>query len=1677
MSKDKSAKKSFYNRGKFGSKKKVISQGSNSTLQQINSAIGGQDKMFNGGSPVLFNAVKNPIIRAFKSKNVYQHVEVEPGTAVEDIEEDDFDLPEPTIENVVNATIAAQIAVRQATHATNLGHIAASGMAAATMQLKNTELMMQNETLLEAIELQRPKLMDSFNSQHANWVKEKEKYEQRQTKLMQVFTDVFGLTTLTTVKQFIDNNQFRRAWYEICTANAVTATGHQNTAILLDEMNNQTFDASTTSFASLESNLQLLEEQLVEHGEAPPTDEHRLYQLVKALKTSPGQEFENEINYVEMDGKTYAEARLLFGRKAATLASSQTLATVHSKPDGGRTIKLTHVTNNDKAKNSGKKAQHKNLKCNNCGKTNHNTKDCFYLDVECRKCGGMGHVAKNCTNGTNDNMDVDEGNGKMGNTKGGTSSSNFGSKFNNKNKAYFNVFDFTTQNGNAATHHQTDHLIGAKVACYLLLMVMPQHVKEPIQIILDSGASTHMLPIGQLCLNFRKSIGLVRLGDTDNTLSIMGIGDTYMDNVTEVLHVQGLLIGILSVSRFDKIQFRTEFVNGKGNVYDALGQLVLSSTLDSNGMYLLDPEYVEYLLFGSSSSKRRVQVHVSSVTVGETVNAYSHNVNPVKTSDWASNPFGVPGENTTNTNDAKVVQPWALVPTNSTSMNDLMGHHTIPVSDDENRQHCYEAVFALEGKTIPMTWDNIESGNAYSAKTNSDVCTTGMNALDILHRQLGHIGAARIKSMLKDGAVKGCKYSYRDVKDLELGICNDCLQGRMRAKPEGPTTDHPWRPLEKIAIDYKGDFARKAIGGYKGFMLLVDYATNWVHSDLVKNKSEHTRVLQDFKINYTLKYDKTWRVLQSDSESIFKSKRVANWLRKNEIRLTLSTPYQHWQNGQVEVYVRIVMDKTRTIMVVYNTPIKYWGYAVNYVCYTLNRTPNSNTNITPYEALTGTKPDISNAVPFYAPGVYHLTKDERKDPWSPKARPCRMLGYADQYKRAYIILNVETGRVIVRENCVFDMTNMTQDIEEIEVNQDADRDDIDEYDIMVEDSDYEESDDESDVSDGEVEDQGVLEVTDLDEVPIEEQEGEPAIDYGGDNPYWHTTYTTTMHTAYTLYDNWRHDILCASGIIPPLPPNPTSVDDALQGEHSELWRTAITKELDQFRIRSTFGAADQHGQGMKTKLILYYKYDGDYNLVCKARLVVCGYSQRKGIDYFETYSPTTTTSTVFILLCLAGILDGHLCVFDVSAAFLEGKADTKMFAWLPKSIDADGVSKRVEILGNWYGSKQAGKIWNELYDHIVVTMNFVRSMDNPCLYKWTRNNEYIYQTVHVDDGMMLCSSKKIAHEFIEEFMRHVRKVVLYDDVKLYLSLDIQRSEDRRMFRVSQQRYIEENFGDATRVYNTPMSSTTNLREAIPNPNNESLLPITGKLRFLADRTRPDILVALGEVSTGGASEPSDEHCKVADRIKSYLYNTTDRALILGGYKPVELFGYCDAAFISTGNSKSRLGSCLFLNEDCGAISSISRNDTTVSHSSTEAEIKAIDMICREIVVVRSLLEFLGQKQVNPTKVYVDNRSAIEICRTLKVRSAVKHINVRINYIRELINARVIELVFIPSKYNVADVLTKPLGRSNHDRHTLTLLEGHLQNDEDGILMSIETFEHYWNMVSNEEAAEELLTTL
>lgn len=127
--------------------------------------------------------------------------------------------------------------------------------------------------------------------------------------------------------------------------------------------------------------------------------------------------------------------------------------------------------------------------------------------------------------------------------------------------------------------------------------------------------------------------------------------------------------------------------------------------------------------------------------------------------------------------------------------------------------------------------------------------------------------------------------------------------------------------------------------------------------------------------------------------------------------------------------------------------------------------------------------------------------------------------------------------------------------------------------------------------------------------------------------------------------------------------------------------------------------------------------------------------------------------------------------------------------------------------------------------------------------------------------------------------------------------------------LSQKTYIEQKgwVQSTSKGMRTPMLNTVNLRTAKLNPESESMLPITGTLRYLADRTRPDVLVATGSISTGGATNLSNEHVATAERTINYLIQHSDFGLVLGGSTPITVFGYADAAYITDGDAKYRLG--------------------------------------------------------------------------------------------------------------------------------------------------------------------------
>jgi hypothetical protein len=563
------------------------------------------------------------------------------------------------------------------------------------------------------------------------------------------------------------------------------------------------------------------------------------------------------------------------------------------------------------------------------------------------------------------------------------------------------------------------------------------------------------------------------------------------------------------------------------------------------------------------------------------------------------------------------------------------------------------------------------------------------------------------------------------------------------------------------------------------------------------------------------------------------------------------------------------------------------------------------------------------------------------------------------------------------------------------------------------------------------------------------------------------------HYQQDAMDELVHQVASASlidnSLALPVPPKTIAEALDLQNPLCSVWEEAIINELKQFDEYNIFErGVEQKGHGMKTKFVFTVGYRSDFTVKYKARLVVCGYSQIKGLDYEETFAPTVPIASIFMVLRTGAVLDFEFAVCDVTAAFFEGEAEFNQFCFLPKEISRTdtGKNERVKIIGNMYGEKQAPKVWNDKAHEIFIGYSLIRCSWDPCTY-WLFEGQAIVLiiAIHVDDMLLLANTKDRIAKFYEYLLTKVRKVSLFEpnhanEIK-YIGMVIKKvsRDDEVHFELSQEEYINKMRLFEGEVFKgrepiIPMPSHVNLRIEEPNPVNESLLPVTGTLRYLCDRTRPDVLLTTGEISTGGSGGPSDMHVKVAKQVYRYLKNTPKLALRMGGVKIEKSLGILgrvlhffmtDATYVTIGKSKSRLGHCGWIGYRNGAYTSTSVNDTTVSLSSMESEVKALSLCCMNVVSSRRMLKSLGYTQ-GPTYVFVDNKAAIDLAKTLKTTPKSKHIQPRINYIRERVNAGDVQVLFVPSRYNVADMLTKAVPPEIHADHTDKLLNGFFSLD-------------------------------
>jgi hypothetical protein len=206
-----------------------------------------------------------------------------------------------------------------------------------------------------------------------------------------------------------------------------------------------------------------------------------------------------------------------------------------------------------------------------------------------------------------------------------------------------------------------------------------------------------------------------------------------------------------------------------------------------------------------------------------------------------------------------------------------------------------------------------------------------------------------------------------------------------------------------------------------------------------------------------------------------------------------------------------------------------------------------------------------------------------------------------------------------------------------------------------------------------------------------------------------------------------------------LPPIPKDWDAAMAGPHAAEWQAALAAEKAAMAEHGTFEPApDYRGKTVKSKLVYRVTREPDGTLKFKVRLVAQGFSERPGIDYFETFAPTIATRSLHILLHIAAAEDREMRHVDVAGAYLESPMDTVLYMKLPLDYSG-GAHIIVKLIKALYGLKQAGELWNKHLDKILQELGYTPSYNDPCVYykAGADGKPTTYLCVYVDDILVV----------------------------------------------------------------------------------------------------------------------------------------------------------------------------------------------------------------------------------------------------------------------------------------------------------------------------------------------------
>nr|KAJ0203047.1 hypothetical protein LSAT_V11C500252350 [Lactuca sativa] len=826
-------------------------------------------------------------------------------------------------------------------------------------------------------------------------------------------------------------------------------------------------------------------------------------------------------------------------------------------------------------------------------------------------------------------------------------------------------------------------------------------------------------------------------------------------------------------------------------------------------------------------------------------------------------------------------------------------------------------------------------------------------------------------------------------------------------------------------------------------------------------KSDATPKLKAFIKQIEVQLKKTVRNIRSDNGLEFKNKDFEDFLADKGITHNFLAPYTPQQNEIVERRNRSLCEAARTMLSFASLPLYFWADAIAAACYTQNRSLlNKRFSITPYEIINNRKPNVK-FLHIFGSRCFIFNSKENLNKFDVKADEGIFLGYSlssKAYRTYYVTFDdnymqkvqrtesalgdifPESGQVSVPISNLFEEYIRLFDEPEKAIHSEATATDnkLDNLKKIIEEATKEmeskppstnssigspnkDSTLQGGISTTSQTSGASVEVENPSSYPTSKgsydranidpkQPSDSQIEGGNQLPQEMQTLMLTEISLRQSRGRRRKKVIV-------LLTKPKTVNAAL--DHSN-WIQAVQDELHEFehnRVRRLI-PTPKDASVVGLKWVFRNKLDKEGNVIRnKDRFVV------KGIDYEATFALVARLESVRIFLAYAAHKNFEVFQMDVKCAFLNGELEETVYVEQPPGFVNEKYPDHCNVLDKAvYGLKQAPRAWYETLTRFLKMSKFKQGSVDPTFFRKKEGEHLMIFHIYVDDIIFGSMNPSLTAEF-RKLMKTKFEMITMGPINFFLGLNIRQGPEGIF--INQEAYTKNlltKFGmKGDSKVKVPMAFGTKLTPSLEKPVVDITLyrQMIGSLMYLT-ASRSDIMFAVCYCARFQAN-PREPHMLAVKNIFRYLKKTSS----LGG---------CGL------DRKSTTGGCQFLDEKL--VSWQSKKQTCVSLSTVEAEYIAAASCTSQVVWIQSQQRDYGLS-MKKIPLYCDSESAIRICHNPVQHSKTKHIALRYNFIKDHVEDGNVEVHFVRSVDQLADIFTKALPEATFNKilQGLGMMEG------------------------------------